>query len=88
MYKICGNRGIYKFCGNRGICNMHHWLRRDGCPWYLVPYHSHVATRAPYSQLTAEFASVADEIGLANNNSQVTHRQQIQMVVFGFQVRN
>jgi len=43
-YKFCGNKGeIHKFCGNRGkltffveigveICDMHHWLRGNGCP--------------------------------------------------------
>jgi len=32
IYKFCGNmKEIYKFCGNGGICNMHHWLKGDGC---------------------------------------------------------
>ena len=21
------------------ICNMHHWLRGDGCPWSYITYH-------------------------------------------------
>src|SRR6218665_1290576 len=27
-------KGIYKFCGNRGKCNMHHWLKGLGRPWF------------------------------------------------------